>query len=223
MLLPLQEIKAIKVQQKATARLVADLQRNVSSAAAAAATEVAALRQRLQALETAGAVSSGPPPPADATAAALSGRLANLTAQVSSSEHSNRHRVSELLPNPVQCRCLPTSRGRRRGVGRSRPRASEQFQHAARVAAQVDMMWEGLRAAERREMGLLGLLAGLAALVVPPRMGQGRFSTALRATLLLLAAANSLVGLANYAHAYLAGGVRLFSSGLEQPELQLLT
>ncbi len=84
-------------------------------------------------------------------------------------------------------------------------------------------MWEGLRAAERREMGLLGLLAGLAALVVPPGMGRGRFSTALRVTLLLLAAANSLVGLANYAHAYLAGGVRLFSSGLEQPELQLLT
>lgn len=72
----LQEIKAIKVQQKAQPRLVAELQSG--AAAAAAATELAGLRQRMQSLESAVALTAG----TQHMHAASSTQLANLTAQV---------------------------------------------------------------------------------------------------------------------------------------------
>lgn len=83
-------------------------------------------------------------------------------------------------------------------------------------------MQAGLQAAQRREMGLLGLLAGLAALAIP-RLALGRLGGALRTAVLLLAAANGVVGLANYAHACWADSMHSPGGCLEQPELQLLT
>lgn len=60
-----------------------------------------------------------------------------------------------------------------------------------------------LQAGRRREMGLLGLLAGLTALALP-RLALGKFGGVLRTAVLALAAANGLVGLANYVVSHLA-------------------
>lgn len=94
---------------------------------------------------------------------------------------------------------------------------------------QVDALRARLQAGQRREMGLLGLLAGIAALAVP-RSGLGKLGALLRASVLVLAAANGLIGLANYAWSCLADGVpALGLSALSRrpatPELplQLLT
>ena len=62
---------------------------------------------------------------------------------------------------------------------------------------QVYSLQAGLRAGQRREMGLIGLLAGLAALAVP-RLGLGRLGTALRLAVMVLAAVNALCGIANF-------------------------
>ena len=66
------------MQQKTVPRLVADLQRNVSAAVAAAEARSAEIRQELDSLELA----AGGRPGQDSVTEAISGQLANLTAQV---------------------------------------------------------------------------------------------------------------------------------------------
>ena len=125
---------------------------------------------------------------------------------------------------------------------------------------QVDALRGRLHAGQRREVGLLGLLAGVAALAVP-RMGLGKAGALLRASVLVghhvsihvayissqallmlcsllllswqtgaskvLAAANGVVGLANFAWCRIPdgklalGGLGAFSRQPGTPELPL--
>jgi hypothetical protein len=95
-----QEIKAIKVQQKAQPRVVAELQ----AAAAAAAAELAALRRRVAALESSAALSAN----MHATGAFPSAQLANLTAQVNVGHRHAGKWTKVRLPRRskgLPCRC----------------------------------------------------------------------------------------------------------------------
>lgn len=87
-----QEIKAIKLQQKSQPRQVAELQGSMAAAAA----EVAALKQRLQSLESAVALGAEPPQPHPP----FPDQLLNLTAQVNALRaqlQSGRRREMGLL------------------------------------------------------------------------------------------------------------------------------
>lgn len=95
-------------------------------------------------------------------------------------------------------------------------------------ARQVDALRARLQAGQRREMGFIGMLAGIAALAVP-RPGLGKFGLLLRTSVLVLAAANGCIALANFVWSAFVDGVPAVGLSLSRrpatPELplQLLT